>query len=144
MMMGEAQIWRDYRETHPHAYNRVWFDALIPRDTTQPPSVQDKCCDPAVNCDRAWIGLNSLRADVIAESVDGYTIIELRWNPTEDNYGRLLRYDWIARKVWPDRTWLSPVIMCRQPPRIPLSGGEWDRIQTIVVPYSQAEAASAS
>lgn len=135
MAIAERLLWWRWMDAHRHAFDLVWYDAHIPRDlgTLITPHCHDETHEQALM--RCWQMATCLRADVIAMSGGTYTIIEIHLGATEDNYGRLLRYDWLARQHWPQLTWTNPILLTDRPPAVPIAhGGEWERIRVELGP----------
>lgn len=130
MAPAERRLWFDWVAGHPQAFDLVWYDVHIPREPgahIAPPPC-DESHEQAI--ERSWRMATCLRADVIAMAGHHYTIIEIHLGATEDNYGRLLRYDWLARQHWPQLTWTDPMLLTDRQPAVPIAhGGDWERIQ---------------
>ena len=128
MAVNERALWNTYRAAHPDAADEVWYDAQIPRrvgDHIHPPTLAETY-EAAMT--RGWAQLTCLRADVIARKGTTYRVIEVHRQTREGEYGRLLRYDWLARELWPALKWGRPLLITDSIPVWPVNTGDWSRV----------------
>lgn len=89
MAAADLPLWREWIHSHHHHFDALFFDAAL---GTAP----DPGPEQPENYRYAWIRLNRYRADVIAVSPTGWTIIEVRPRAGASAIGALLTY----RQAW--------------------------------------------
>jgi len=101
MSPEDTTIWKKYKYKILSEADAMYFDVGLGGQTEVPPGTPEEMA-------RMWLRNTQKRADVVLETTNGWTIIELRENATSSAAGRLLQY----RELWnqdpPDN---KPVIL---------------------------------
>ena len=88
-------LWQRFRRQRILTFDRIYYDVLVGRGAVPVGDV-----DPKVVA--AWARLTRLRVDVLGESIDHWTIIELRGAAGPGAVGSLLTYAELWKEDSPD------------------------------------------
>jgi hypothetical protein len=95
MSARDFQLWIRFTKTHPTLATAYHFDVTLGNgDPSQEPSPEPM--------NGMWRSLTSYRADVIANTPDGWTLIELRDNASSGALGALILYAHLWHEDPPD------------------------------------------
>ncbi len=95
MSPEDTEIWKRYKDKIADEVLLLYFDVGLGGQTEVPP-------DTSPEMAMMWLRNTQKRTDVVAETLDGWIIIELRENATASAIGRLLLYQELWKQDPPD------------------------------------------
>lgn len=96
----DGRIWSVWAPTQLHRWRTLYFDVGLGAGATVPVGT-------ATDLARMWTRLTQKRADVVADAVDHWELIECRSAAQSNALGRLLQYQALWVQDPPDRRRLS-------------------------------------